>query len=233
MDESSTDFREADHPSPDRWLAYHRGELADDEAALLEEHLVRCRDCFDLSQAAEAFARPDAEPDASEEVASAALWRLLRPELGKVREISSARPPRPAGRSPWMSLAASFFIALVGLGAWSAYQQREARAPQADVPIIDFLAGERLAGSEEKVLSASARPMFVFHPSDELPAYRLVIRDAATGREIFSHVLKPDPDLALNIHFPKGLPAGRYRLELRDGGPAGKVLEEHRLRVTE
>ena len=68
---SSSDFRDAllelidgspepsEHPSPDGWLAYHRGELPADEEARFQEHLVRCRDCFDLAEAAAAFAAPD------------------------------------------------------------------------------------------------------------------------------------------------------------------------------
>ena len=68
MDESASDFRHTlleliertpkpvDHPSPDRWIAYQRGELPADEEAQLQEHLVRCRACFDLAAAAAAFA---------------------------------------------------------------------------------------------------------------------------------------------------------------------------------
>lgn len=257
MGESSSDFRECllelmattspepgVHPSADRWLAYQRGELAADEEARLQEHLARCRDCFDLAQAAAAFARPDEEPDvggpdaAGDAVASAALWRLLRPQLGKVREISSAVPRRHArGLHVPLALAASFFVALVGLAAWSLHQQSTLsalRAPRADALIVDLSAGERVSTSEEVLLPADEPWTLVLHPADELPVYRLAVRDAS-GREISAHDLRPDEDLALTIHFPEGLPAGRYRLELAEGagGRTGKVLEEHRVRVAE
>ena len=61
---SSSDFRDTlvelidtspeamDHPTPDQWLAYQRGELSAGEEERLQEHLVRCRDCFDLAAAA-------------------------------------------------------------------------------------------------------------------------------------------------------------------------------------
>jgi hypothetical protein len=251
--ESSSDFRDTllelidaspepmDHPSPDQWIAYHRGELPAEEEARFQEHLVRCRDCFDLAAAAAAFAPPDEEPGAGQEMDSAALWRLLRPQLDSssdpppqnVREISAGARRRPVwwSRLP-TALAASFFVALVGLTAWNLRLQ-SALAPTANVPIFEVSTGERAAGQE---LTVPAGPrMFVFHPAEELPVYRLVIHDAATGREVSSHELRLNQDLALTLYFPAGLRPGRYRLELSDGsgGGAGKPLETQLLRVTE
>lgn len=251
MDESSSEFRAAfaelveathrppgDHPSADGWLAYHRGELAAAEEERLQEHLVRCRDCFDLAQAAETFAgtpEDSEEPDAGDETSSAALWRLLRPRLAPVREVP--RSPRRF-RLP-ETLAASFFVALVALSAWSVHQQRELaelRAPRPDAPIVDLFAGDRLSLSSpaETRLAAGTGPwMLVFHPSDDRPLYRLAVRDAATGRELSSHELRPDADHVLTLALPAGLPPGRYRLLLSGAGGAGSVPEEHLLRVTE
>lgn len=227
-----------DHPSPDQWIAYHRGELSADEEARLQEHLVRCRDCFDLAEGAAAFAQPDEATGAGQEVDTAALWRLLRPQLGpfpdNVREIS-AGPRRPSrGVRLLSTLAASLVVALGGMTAWNIRQQNalEALRMPRPVPIFDIAAGERLTGQE---LTMPAGPrMFVFHPDEELPVYRLVIRDAVTGRELSSTELRPDEDLALTLYLPEGLRPGLYRLELADGsgGRAGKVLEAHRLRVT-
>ena len=260
MNERSSDFRDTllelidtspepmDHPSPDHWIAYHRGELPEDEETSLQEHLVRCRDCFDLCEAAAAFVQPDEEPGPGQEVDTAALWRLLRPQLDpapgpalqNVREISAGLRRRPSwgARLP-LALAASFFVATVGLTVWNLRQQsalEALRAPQPDAPIFDFSAGERLPSSAERTLSASTGPwILVFHPSDELPVYRLTLHDAAAGRELWSYELRPDEDLALTFQLPEGLPPGRYRLELSDGsgGRAGRVLETHLLRVTE
>jgi hypothetical protein len=259
--ESSSDFRDTllelidaspepmDHPSPDQWIAYHRGELPAGEEARLQEHLARCRDCFDLAEGAAAFAQPDEEPGAGQEVETAALWRLLRPQLApqpappspeNVREISA----RPRPRASWRfrlptALAALFFVVLVGLTVWNLNQQSVLKAlqtPKPNAPIVDFSAGERLAApaSAEKTLSASTG-MLVFHPADELPVYRLALRDAATGRELGSFELRPDEDLALTLQLPAGLQPGHYRLEIADGagGGKGKVLETHLLRVTE
>jgi hypothetical protein len=249
--ESSSDFRDTlqelidaspepvDHPSPDHWIAYHRGELPAGEEARLQEHLARCRDCFDLAEGAAAFA--DEEPGAGQEVETAALWRLLRPQLDpardlsrqNVREISSGPRRRPAWE---FRLAASFFVALVGLTSWNLHQRsalEALRAPRPNAPIFEISGGERPAGQD---LTVPAGPrMLMFHPAEELPVYRLVIRDAATGREVSSHELRPDQDLALTLYLPEGLRPGRYRLELSDGsdGQAGGIPETHLLRVTE
>jgi len=259
----SSDFRDSllelidaspepvDHPSPDQWLAYHRGTLPAEEEARLEEHLGRCRGCFDLAEGAAAFAVPDEEPGAGQEVETAALWRLLRPQLGppaeaprqNVREISAgARRRRFWGGRRSMALAASLFAGMVGLTAWSLHLKSSLdalRAPKPGAPIFDFSAGERLPtvpASAERTLSASGGPwMLVFHPADELPVYRLALHDAATGRELWSYALRPDEDLALTLQLPEGLRPGRYRFELSDGsgGKAGRVLETHLLRVNE
>ncbi len=247
MRESPSDFRDTllelidtspapmDHPSPDQWIAYHRGELPAGEEDRLQEHLARCRDCFDLAGAAAAFAQPEEEPGAGEEVETAALWRLLRPQLDlpprNVREISAG--PRRSSRGFHLpsTLAALFFVALVGLTAWN-LQQRSAlealRAPRPNVPIFDLSAGERLPGQERAM--PTGPQVLVLHTTEELPAYRLVIRDAATGRELSSYELRPDEDLALTLYLPQGLRPGRYRLELSDGSGG---FETQLLRVTE
>lgn len=237
MSETSPGFRDTllelierspepmDHPSPDQWLAYQRGELPAEAEARLEEHLARCRDCFDLAAGAAAFAGPEEE---GEEVETAAVWRLLRPRLDpapdNVRPISSAAP-RARNRLPY-ALAATFFLALVGMTVWNL----QLRAPRANISSVEILAGERDPAGRELSIPAGGPRLLVFHPAENLPTYRLVIRDAATGRELESEELRPDQDLAFNLYLPEGLRPGRCRLELLDG--AGKVRETHFLNVT-
>jgi Putative zinc-finger len=244
MGETSSDFRGTllelidaslepmDHPSPDQWIAYQRGELAAEEEARLHEHLVRCRDCFDLAAGAAAFAQPDEAPGAGEEVETAALWRLVRPQLDPPsQKVRSIRRPSRGFRLP-TTLAALFFMALVGMTVWN-LQQRSAlealRAPRPNAPISDVAAGERVTTGQELTVPAGPR-MLVFHPPEDLPAYRLVIRDAATGTELSSNELRLDEDLALTLYLPEGLRPGRYQIELSDG--SGRALETHLLRVT-
>lgn len=238
----------ADHPSPDQWLAYHRGELSEDEEARLQEHLVRCRDCFDLAEAAAAFAAPDEAPGPGQEVETAAAWRLLRPQLDpspeNVRAISAGRE-RPSRRFRLPTyLAASFFVALVGMTFWNLRQQSDIeamreqqsalevlRAPKPNAPVIDFSAGERQTFLGENVLRLPPGPStLVFHPNDELSVYRLAFSDVKTGQELDSYELRLDEDLALTLQLPEGLPPGRYRLELSDPS-SGRVLETHLVRV--
>jgi hypothetical protein len=228
------------HPAADRWLAYQRGELAAGDEAELEDHLVRCRDCFDLAQAAAAFAEPADEAGTDEEGESertSAEWQLLRQRLAKAGGVAAApAPPRRAWRDrrrfPY-ALAAALFLALLGSTAWNLRQERALatlRAPRPNATIIELSGGERQAPAE-KTLAAGGGPwMLVFHPGDEPVIYRLAIRDAASGRMLSAHELKPDADLALTLELPEGLPAGRYRLELSSGG---RLLEEHLLRVVE
>ncbi len=272
MGESSSDFRDTllevigtspepvDHPSPDRWLTYHRGELPAGEEARLQEHLVRCRDCFDLAEAAAAFAEPDGQ-GTGQEVDTAALWRLLQPQLDpspdsprqnvvQISDVPRRRTSSRRFRVPRALAASFFFLALMSLTAWNLRQQtalNELRAPQPNAAIVDFSAGERLPTSGEKVLSASTGPwMFVFHPADELQAYRLTLREAEGGKELWSYELQPDEDFALTIQLREALPPGRYWFELSDGtdgtdggdggdggdGRAGRVLQTLPLRVT-
>jgi hypothetical protein len=261
VDEISSDFRDAlvelidtspepmDHPSPDRWLAYHRGELPADEEARLQEHLARCRDCFDLADAAAAFAQPEEEPTAGQDMETAALWRLLQPQWeparpalpDNVREISSRRPARRF--RALASLAAALFLAVVGLTGWGLRLRSELaaiRAPRTEVALVDFSGGgERNTvppASAQQTLRASEEPwLLAFHPADDRPVYRLALRDATSGKELGSYEMRPNRDFALILHLPEGLPPGRYRLELADGsgGHAGRVLETYLLRVTE
>jgi Putative zinc-finger len=241
VEERSSDFRDTllelieespkpmDHPTPEQWIAYQRGELSPEEEERLQEHLARCRDCFDLAGAAAAFAQPDEEPNAAQEMETAAVWRLLRPQLDppqNVRNISDGPRRTSRGFRLPTTVAAVFFVALVGMTV----RDFQLRAPRANVPVSDFIA-ERGPAGQEVTMPAGPR-MLVLHPDEELPTYRLVIHNAATGRELGPYELRLNQDHALTLDLPEGLSPGRYRLELSDG--AGKrVLDTYPLRVTE
>ncbi|HEY0781987.1 MAG TPA: zf-HC2 domain-containing protein [Thermoanaerobaculia bacterium] len=230
-----------DHPSPDRWLAYHRGELPAVEAAQLEQHLVRCRDCFDLAAGAASFAEADAAPTAADEMETAALWRLLRPQLeplpaqpDNVRAIADFPSLK---RTFWprlpTSLAALFFVALVGSSAWNLSQLNTIRAlqqPVLNAVIVEVPPIEKDAAPSEVTMTAGPQTL-VLHPARRLPSYRLVIRDAASGKESSSYDgLQLDRDFALTLGLPAGLRPGRYRMELLDS--SGNLLESRPLLVT-
>jgi hypothetical protein len=226
-----------EHPSAERWLAYQRGGLAAEEEARLEEHLVRCRDCFDLAQAAADFSAGEtAGGDEEDAVAARGVWSLVRREIENAAPAAGSAPAAlPLKRtrrhpSPYL-LAAVLSMALVGSAAWNVVEQREIaalRAPRPDALIVEIAAGERGTVAETTV-PAGGPWTLVLHPRVELPVYRLEIRDAASGRRVGSYALRLDPDVALTLALPAGLPPGRYRLELS----AGEFRQPHLLRVTE
>jgi len=241
----------AGHPETERWEAYLRGELAADEEGLLAEHLVRCRDCFDLVQAIDAFAAGAApegserEPEPGAEVAAAALSRLVLQLVGEAPAAPAAQlPPLRAPTSARFrssvttrALAAVLALAVVGLAGWN-LRQRDAlarlSAPQVNAQIVDLLAGERALADPGGEPAARPGPLtLVLHPAGELPAYRLRVREAASGTvRLDLHGLRPDAHLALTLHLPHGLPPGRYYLELRPEGEASSPpLEEYLLQV--
>ena len=255
---SSSDFRDTlvelidtspepmDHPSPDQWIAYHRGELPPDEESRLQEHLVRCRDCFDLAGAAAAFAQPDED---GQETETAALWRLLRPQLDppptpeNVRAISAGPRGRPSWRFRLPTVkAASFFVGLVGLFIWNVHLQsvnKALQAPQPNVLIVEFSLGERLStfiGTPEKILTAPGPWVLVLHPAKELPVYWLRLRDVATGQVLGPYEERLDANFTLTLRIPEGLlRPGRYLLELSDDseGRMGRTIETHLMEVKE
>ena len=223
MADRPTEFRDAlialvdaspepmDHPTAEQWIAYHRGALPAGEEARLQEHLARCRDCFDLAAAAAELARPPAAPTPGEEAETAALWRLLRPQLGppppgNVREIATGRrwPSRPFRLLP--ALAAAMFVALAGMTVWNLRLQGgldRLRAPQPDVAVFAFFGGERLAAPAAAARSwtpAGRSLDAVFHPAAaELPAYWLSDPTSRDRRELWSYALRPDEDLAFTL----------------------------------
>jgi hypothetical protein len=231
------------HPEAERWTAYLRGQLPAEEVPPIEEHLVRCRDCFDLLQAIDAFAETAGNEDATEpgaEVAATALSRLV---LQQAREARAAPAPRPWGWrsslpptfSSYLASAAVFALAVLGVVAW---RQHEAlarlRAPQANAQIVDLMSGERAAPGATRYAARTGPLTLVLHPADERRSYRLVVRDAASGRNRLDLTgLRPDAELALTVHLPLGLAPGTYRLELRpEAEPASNEgVEELELRV--
>jgi hypothetical protein len=252
MQEKASEFRDTlqtlieaspdpmDHPSADQWIAYQRGELSEEEEARLQEHLVRCRDCFDLAEGAAAFAQEESAEEAGQDAESDELWRRLQSQIepppSKVREISSGPRRRSWGFRLPTVLAASFFAAFVGMAAWNVQLQStvsKLSAPRPDIAILDLAPVERAAGSSEETLPATPGPaVLVLHPQEELPAYRLALHDLSAGRDLGTYELQPDRDLALTLQLPEGLRPGRYRLEL-SGASGKRVLETRILRITE
>lgn len=236
----------AGHPDAERWSAFLGGALETAEERRLENHLVRCRDCFDLVQAIDAFSldeEGERETGSDSAVAASALARLALREargaptapypLGPVLPVPPRRPLVPG------ALAALLVFAVAGWGLWILMQQgatlARLRAPQANAQVVELISAERGAILPAGGQAAHPGPLFlVLHPTGKAAAYQLIVREAASGRERYSlSGLRPDEDLALTLFLPEGLPPGLYRLELQREGETsgGPPLDEIELRV--
>ena len=201
---------------------------------------MRCRDCFDLAEAAAAFAAAGRGGGRGQEVESAALWRLLRPQLDhRVLGTSARSPPaRGGGRpgvSPALGLAALFFVALVGLSAWNLHQRsalkrcgrrRPTRPSSISPPASAPPPGRELTFRPDPGCSCSIPPR-----SSRSTGWRSATPRAA--REVASDELRPNGTSPDPLP-PGGLRPGRYRLELSDGRRgSGEGPRDALLRVTE
>lgn len=228
-----------EHPGPARLLAYHRGELAPEEAAAVQEHLAWCReDAALLLELVETF--EEEVEGAADEEEEAAAWQRLRRTLP---EMPSAAAPTPSSHSPWFwSVAASLLV--VGFTAgWAVVEHQRRLAgerPRVNVPIQDVAppASERAAGEapvEVTLAPEEDRVILILNPS-AVPApgrYRLRILDAG-GRPVFAtESLQPTRFGNFTLELTRGfLVPGRYRIEIytADGRT---VLDRYPLRFAD
>jgi hypothetical protein len=241
-----------EHPDAERWLAYHRGELPRDQEEALREHLVVCRECFDLVQAVVAF---DSDREATArgggatgDLSTTASWRLLRERLAKEDGPGVDLPPFAlSGRVQpprWLySVAAALLVALVGVGGWSLHLHRELaelRRPMVNPVTILFGPSERAEGNA----TADAVPgpwTLVFYPpprpAGSAGSYRLELREisAAGERRLYmAEGLSLDADFGLTWVLPEGLAPGQYRIDLSILEDEGwRLLDSYPLRVDE
>jgi hypothetical protein len=227
-------WRASAHPDPEDLERLRRGELEEERAEPLREHLLGCRECMTRWQSPEAFAGASAG-----ELERAAFWRGLKPRLetraGEPKRTSRTSAATRLQRfSPW--LAAACLVAVAGLSAWVRTQQHELSRPRANAPIYDLDAAfEPRDGNTQELLEVPAGIGFtlVVTPNATTAAgpYELGIVDAS-GREVHTvRGLVPRPvDRTFSLWLPAGaLAAGDYRLELRGGGR--QPIESYRLRV--
>ena len=222
-----------EHPSVDRWIDYSEGRLTEDEADALQEHLLSCRPCIDLLLDLEAFNAVEEEsPLPNPSVVSLekeATWRTIRSAL----ERPAAASPRPRRR--WTlphALAASFFLAMVGLSALNLSQQRElgtlreqvAREQlQPNMAIHDLLPGthrSRSSGVTFEVPAESSHFTLILNldQDSEAEQYRVIFVDSQGVTTLQVGGLKPI-DYTLTLGLSRQLlPAGKYEVELFEAG---------------
>ncbi len=236
VSKTSTDFRasvatqvaaaweeSAAHPSVDRWIAYRGGALPEEERHL-QQHLMGCRECVALVLDLEAFSRPQPTDRAGiSEFEVAAAWRAVRSAID--RDLKRERWHIPA------TLAATFFVAALGLSTWTAFEHRtvaqlrrtlsELAQPQINVPIRDLYpdtttrSGSPRLATEVPAVARSFTLVLNLPEPQEFPAYQVEIFDSAGTAVWTGRGLEMSPygtfTLGLTHDF---LPAGEHRVLL-------------------
>lgn len=230
------------HPAPEELRRFRTGELGEEAAETVRDHLVLCRDCL-------ALVRSPAQEEASE-LERAAFWRSLKPRLAEIdADRQPSRPAAPVGVSSrrWRALAAALVVGVVGLSVWAARQQArlEAQAerlaelsqPRANAAIVDLTAGAARGGERAAVEVPGGQGLTLVLTPAGAPAdglYELAFVDEGGRRVLSVTDLRPDPrDGSFSLWLPPdALPGGPLRAELfRSDDTVRSPVETFRLRV--
>lgn len=218
-----------EHPTPDELTAYHQGRLDGPDAERIEEHLVRCRRCFEEVTELDGFVQAGHDgPGEVRDLQEAAAWRALRPRL-----------PGPSRRlGPVLALAASLLVAAVGLGFWGFHQHGETvrlrqelarlSQPQPAAILVDLFpdAQVRGAGGEPATVDLAAvdHLTLILHLPEPpgAGAYEAEIV-GAEERALWSGPVRMDEYGTLTLGIPRSfLEPGSYRIDLYAAGAGGR-----------
>ncbi len=209
-----------DHPSPDVLLAYHERALGAEEADRIQEHLVACTECAQVILDFAAF--PRVEP--REESHRMSPEELDDQWLDLEREIRRRRQPWWQRREILLPLAAIFFLAAVGLGAWSMVLRQRLQAlrgPSGDVLVTAELwpGGDQTRGGREAIeLPGWARRVVVqlsVPSATDFERYGVDVYGAGGTRVVTGFPVHADPDGLFSVELPRSaLTAGEARIEL-------------------
>ena len=222
--------RVSDHPEVGELVDYLQDALPPGTEARVQDHLVDCRACTSTVLDLEPLMNPG--PRTAEGVADlevAAAWRELKARAG----VEQA-PLRRGFSQHWVTaVAASFFVATLGLSSWVAQLRgtvSELSAPQVNYEVLYF---ESTRGFDEGILQVPEGlhrlPVFVTGVDSGVFAdYEVVVLDQA-GSEVWSvGGLKPTDLGSLRLEIPlQSLSPGAYGLRLygRDGDQRDLVRE--------
>jgi len=219
-------FSPENHPSPDDLLAYHEGTLPDERRDRVQEHLVVCEECSQVILDFAAFPRIEPRDESA---------RMSPQELeDQLRELEVAlgrRRPVWQRHQVLLPLAAAFFTAAVGLGAWSlSLRQTVAtlRGPSADVYVATELRPDEMqtrGGIETiEVPAWSRQVVFLLNilPAEEAyDSYGVDVFAPGRGRTLTGFPVQPPDDGGFTVMVPRAaLEPGEVRIELfgvRDG----------------
>ena len=214
---------ELELPSAEELLAYHEGRLDPDREAAIGRILVAspeaARRLLDVVELA--AAEPPAK-DAPTELATAAAWRRLAPQLAPSAALAAEAPSpaeapslatlaRPHG---WMALAAALALLSVGLG-WRLFElERALRKPVANLATLELPATTRSGAPLSFVLESPGAPLrFVLAPTESCPSYRAELNRVRSGPTVVIDDLRRDSFGLLTFLLPAPSP-GEYLVRL-------------------
>lgn len=232
-----------EHPDVDRLLAYHRGELAADDADELQEHLATCRQCTSLVSDMAAFPHLEAQPGEPGEHEIAQAWRRVERLISRqpIAAAASAvaaraavgaapRMPPPSRRAPWQrtavawAAAACLALLCVGLGSWNLRLEgrlADLTAPRPNVPVVDLGNGglKRSAGEAVPGVPAGDGPFTLyFYPDlawDRYAAFEWSVSDEENATVLSGGGLE-ERSGTFTLGLDRGsLTPGVYQLHLR------------------
>ncbi len=218
-----------EHPTPDELTAYTQGRLDAPDAERVQDHLARCRRCFEEVTELDGFVRAGHDgPGEVRDLREAAAWRALRPRLAT---------PRRA----WpLALAASLLVATLGLGVWAVHQHGETvrlrqelarlSQPQPAATLVDLFpdAEVRGAGGGPAVVDLAAvdHVTLILHLPEPPGATAYEAEIVGSGdRALWRGPVPMDEYGTLTLGIPRSfLEPGSHRIDLYATGADGPDL---------
>lgn len=225
----------SEHPEPDKLLAYHEGELSEEDADLIQEHLVHCDECAQTVLDFAAF--PNLEPpDESLRLSRSQVREQWQELEAKVAEL---RRPLWKRHEVALALAALFCAATIGLGVWVAQLRQEIDAlegPKSDIYLIaDLRPGgtvTRGSGGRAEQVPRWAREIFLLlngAPDGEYGGHEVEVRSVEGRMIVRAQPVHRNPEGNFPMVLPRALlPDGEYVVELfglRVGSPRVSLAE--------
>ncbi len=236
------------HFEPDELFAYLAGELSDQEAEGLQDHLEGCRECLDRLLELESLAEPD--PPSAEGVTDfelVAAGRAIRQRLSgeAAKDGLRAHPGRLRSwiGGGWTQAAAAVFLVttlglsvkVVELQRTTTEQRRGLEQPRINVPVLyaDATRAGELAVSELPPGNDFFLLMLMPTETRTFADYEVEISGAGE-RPIWSGKgLEMSAGGALRLGLSRRfLPPGRYRIRLFGIGAEGReMIEEYPIEI--
>ncbi|MEM6454239.1 MAG: hypothetical protein AAF772_04020 [Acidobacteriota bacterium] len=232
----------------ERLLAYHRGQLTDDEAEQVREQLAASPESADLLLALARFEADDAPISADEARAADDAWVRLHDQLDAQSTAAAIVPPPVRRATGWrrqmLPLAASLLLA-VGLGVWALSLQQTVdalRAAQTGAPAVVALetpSNARGSADAPSTLSLAAHEarsgtfLLTIVPLQNPSLPKTIEIVDAQGTSVWSiddakPILQKSPVILLQLPTARFAP-GVYEVRLRD---ARQQIDVYTLRVT-